>query len=74
MTGQRICAACGLNQDVRPDDARFDVDGSDLCDADAHFIAAEPRALVPDDRLVRHLDDGGEQEIPARKPACLKCL
>ena len=74
MTRQRVAPAAGFNQDVRPDEARLDVDGRDLGDADADFVFAEPRAFVPDDGLVRHLNDGGKQEIPARPPACLECL
>jgi len=50
----------------------LDVDGRHLGDADADFVAAEPRSLAADDRLVRHFDDGGKQEIPARPTARLK--
>jgi hypothetical protein len=62
----------GFDQDVRPDDSRLDMDGRDLGDADADLVLAEPRAFVPDDRLVRHLDDGGEKKIAARPPARLE--
>src|SRR5208282_2569532 len=74
MTRQRIGAAGGFNQNVSPNDSGLDVDGRDLADADADFVTAEPRAFVADDGLVRHLDDGGKQEIPVRPPACLECL
>ena len=72
VTGERVRAAAGFDQDVRPDDARLDVDGRDLADADADLILAEPRTLVADDRLVRHLNDGAKQMIPPRPAACLE--
>jgi hypothetical protein len=48
--------------------------GCDLGDADANFVLAEPRAFAPDDRFVRHLDDGGKKKIPVRPAARLKCF
>jgi len=72
VTRQRIAAAGGFDQNIRPDDAGLDVDGRHLGDADADFVAAEPRPFASDDRLVRHLDDGGKQEIPMCPTACLK--
>jgi hypothetical protein len=44
----------------------------DFADADANLVLAEPRTLVPNNRLVRHLDDRGKKKIPARPSACLK--
>ncbi len=66
------CRRTGFNQNVRPNDSRLDVNGRDLGDADADFVAAEPRPFMPGDRLVRHLDNRGEQQITARPPARLK--
>src|ERR1017187_7145704 len=74
VTRQRVAAAGRFNQNVRPKDAGLDVDGRDLGDADADFVLAEPRPFAADDRLVRHFDDGGKQEIPARPTARLKCF
>jgi hypothetical protein len=74
MARQRVAAAGGFNQNIRPDESRFDVDGRNLGDTDTDFVAAEPRAFVADDRPVRHLDDGGEKKISMRPPARLKCL
>jgi hypothetical protein len=71
---QRIAAAGRLDQNIRPENSRLDVDGRDLGDADADFVLAEPRPLVPDDRLVRDLDDRREKPIPGRQPARLKCF
>jgi len=42
VTDQRIAAAGRFNQNIRPDDSRFDVNGRHLRDADADFILAEP--------------------------------
>jgi hypothetical protein len=50
------------------------VNGRDFGDADADFIAAEPRSLVTDDCFVRHLNDGGKKKIVMRPPARLKCF
>ena len=71
---QRVGAAGRFNQDFRPENSRLDMHRRDLGNADADFVLAEPRTLVTDDRLIRHLDDGGKQEIPARPPAGLKCF
>lgn len=72
MAGERVRAAAGFDQDVRPDEARLDVDGGDLADADAYLVPAEPRALVADDRPVRHLNDGAKQMIAAGPAARLE--
>jgi len=72
VTPQRVGAAGRFNQDFRPENSRPDMHRGDLGNADAHFVLAEPRTLVPDDRLVRHFNEGGKQEIPARPPAGLK--
>ena len=74
VTRQRVAATGRFNQNVRPKDSSFDVNGRHLGDADADFVLAELRSLVPDDRLVRHFDDGGKKEIPARPTARLKCF
>ena len=72
VTRQRVAAAARLDQNVRPDDAGFDMHRRDLADADADFVLAEPRPLVPDDRLVRNFDHGGEKVISHRPTAGLK--
>ena len=69
---QRVAAAGRFNQNVRPNDSRLDVNGRNLRDADADLVAAKPRPFMPDDRLVRHLDNRGEKKIAARQPARLK--
>ena len=71
---QRVAAAGRFNQNVRPNDSRLDVNGRNLRDADADLVAAKPRPFMPDDRLVRHLDNRGEKKIAARQPARLKCF
>jgi len=72
VTRQRIAAAGRLNQNVRPNDSRLDVNGRDFGDADADFVAAEPRSLATDNRLVRHFDNGGKKKIAMRPAARLK--
>src|SRR5665213_982955 len=69
VTRQRVAAAARFDQNIRPDDPRLDMHRRDLGDADADLVLAEPRALVPDDSLVRHLDDGGEKKISVRPAA-----
>ncbi len=65
VAGERVGAAAGFDEDVRPDHAGFDVDGGHLGNADADLVLAEPRTLVADDRLVRHFDDGGKEVVAA---------
>jgi hypothetical protein len=72
VAGKRVGAATRFNQDVRPDEARLDMDGGDLGEVEANLVLAEPRALVSDDRPVRHHNDRGEQVIPARPAARAK--
>ena len=72
MTRQRIGAAGGLNQNIRPKDARLDVDGGDLGDADAHVILGEPGAFAPGNRFVAHFDARREEEITSRPAAGAK--
>src|ERR1022692_2781449 len=72
VTGKRVGAATRFNQDVRPDEARLDMDGGDLGEVEANLVLAEPRALVSDDRPVRHHNDSGGQVIPARPAARAK--
>ena len=74
VAGQRVAAPGRFNQNIRPDEAGPDMNGGHLVDADADFVAAEPCPLMPDDRPVRHLDDGGKKEITARPPARFKCF
>ena len=66
VTGQRIAAAGRFDQDIRPQDAGLDVDGSNFVDADADFIDAEPGAFVPNHRLVGNFDAGWEKRIALR--------
>jgi len=42
VAGERVRAAAGLNQDVRPDQSCLNVDGSHLGHADADLVFAEP--------------------------------
>ena len=69
---QGIAAAGRFNQDVRPEDSGPDMNRSYLGDVDADFVLADPGTFMPDDRPVRHLDDGGEKKITARQPARFK--
>jgi len=64
VAGQRIGAAAGFNQNIRPHETRLDMDGGDLGNADADLVLAEPRTLVADDRAVGHFDDRGEKMVP----------
>ena len=43
-----------------------------MVDIDVDLIPAEPRALMADDRLIRHLDDRAEKMIPASPAAGAK--
>src|SRR5580704_9912920 len=45
---ERVGTAAGLNQNVRPNNSRLNVDGRDLGNTDADFVLAEPRAFVAD--------------------------
>ena len=72
VAGERVGAATGFNQYVRPDNAGLDVDGGNLVDADTDLVLAKPRTLVTDDGIVRHLDDCGEDVISAGPAAGLK--
>jgi hypothetical protein len=38
MAGERVAAAAGLDQDLRPENSGLDVDGRDLGNGDADFI------------------------------------
>lgn len=69
VAGQRIAAAAGFDENVRPDHAGLDVDRRDLGNGDADFVLTEPRAFAADDRLVRDFNNGAEQMIAARPPA-----
>src|SRR5215831_13822900 len=72
MTRQWIRSTGGFDEDVRPENAGLDVNGSDLADADADLVAAEPRTLPACDRFLVDFDDGWEKEIAARPTAGLK--
>ena len=72
VTRQWIRASGGFDEDVRPEDAGLDVDGSDFADADADFVAAEPRTLPACNGLLVDFDDGWEKKIAARPTAGLK--
>ena len=69
---QWIRSSGGFDEDVRPEDAGFDMDGSDLADADADFVATEPRTLAACDGFLVDFDDRWEKEIAARPAAGLK--
>src|SRR5262245_16647802 len=66
MTGQRIGAAGGFNENVRPKHSRFDVHGRHLADAHADFIAAEPRTFPPRHSFLAYLDDRPKKKIATR--------
>ena len=66
---ERIAAAAGFDEDVRPNHAGLDVNGRDFGNGDADLVFAEPRGLAADDRLVRDFDDGAKQMVAARPPA-----
>src|ERR1035437_9431562 len=72
VTRQRAAAAARLDQNVRPNHPRLDMHRGDLADADAHLVLFEPRPFMPDDRLVRHLNDGGKKKIAPRPATRLK--
>ncbi len=65
VAGERVGAAAGFDEDVRPDHAGFDVDGGHLGNTDADLVLAEPRTFVSNDRLVRYFDDGGKEMVAA---------
>ena len=69
VAAQRIGAAAGFDENVRPDHAGLDVNGRDLGNGDADLVLAEPRAFAADDRPVRDFDDGAEQMVAMRPPA-----
>ena len=70
MAGERIRAPRGLNQDVPPEDAAFEVDRGSFVNTHAHFVQREPGALAAYDRFVRDFNAGWEQEVLTRPPAC----
>jgi hypothetical protein len=74
MASERVGAAAGFDEDIRPNHPDFDMDGSNAGNADAHFVLAEQGALVADDGLVRDFNDGGEEKIPSRPATCSKCF
>ena len=41
VAGKRIGTTTGFNQNIRPDDARLDVDGGDLGEIEANLVFAE---------------------------------
>jgi len=61
---QRVRAAGGFDQHVRPDHSRLDMHRRHLRQGDADFVAAEPRPLR---RMTpcRSLDDVGKENSPA---------
>lgn len=69
VAGKRVGATTRFNQDVRPDEARLDVDGGHLGEIDANLVLAKPGAFVSEDCPIRHHNDRGEQVIPARPTA-----
>lgn len=69
VAGERIAAAGGFNEDVRPDHAGLDVHGRDFGDGHADLVLAEPRRLAADDGAVVDFDDGAEEMIATRPPA-----
>src|SRR5882724_8497208 len=69
-----IGSAGGLDANVRPDHAGRDVNGSDLRDGNALFIAAEQSRLHSSHRLRADDESGGEKEVVLRPAAGLKGL
>src|SRR4051812_10750758 len=74
MAGERIAAAGGFNQDIRPHHPGLDVHRSNLENAHADFVLAEPGALAPDHRPVRDFYYRWEQPVSLRPTTGLKCL
>jgi hypothetical protein len=74
MAFERVSAATGFDEDVRPNHPDFDMDGGDTGNADAHFVFAKPGAFAADHGFIRDLDDGGEEKISARPATGLKCF
>jgi len=72
VASERVRATAGFNQDVRPENTGFDVDGGDFGDADADLIFAKPRTFVTDDSLIRHFDDCWKKMVSTSPPASAK--
>src|SRR6266446_5202209 len=72
VAGQRVRAAGGLDQNLRPNQTGLNVYGSHFADAHAHLIHAEPGAFAAAHRLVADLDVSREKQIPARPATGLK--
>ena len=72
VAGDGVGSARGLDANVRPDHAGGDVNGSDLRDGDALFIAAEQSRLHSAHPLRADHESGGENEVALRPAAGLK--
>src|ERR1051326_7714549 len=76
VAGNWITAAGRLNQDVRPNKAGFNVDGSHLRDADAFFVSGEKRAFAARHRFIAHFDVSWKKQVafgPAAGFESLNC-
>ena len=80
VAGERVGAAAGFDQDIRPQEAGLDVDGSHFVDADADFIDAEPGALASNYRPLGDFDARGKKKVALcpttglENLGCHKCL
>src|SRR5439155_6788144 len=72
VAGERVGAAGRFDENIGPDDARFDVNRSDLAEADADFVYAKPGTFAAADGFVADLDVGREQPVAARPTAGLE--
>lgn len=66
VAGERIGPAARFNENVRPNQPGFDVDGRDFGNADADFILAKPGTFAADDGKLRDFNDGGKEEVATR--------
>src|SRR5262249_21642684 len=63
VAGDCVASPGGLDENLGPNHAGADVDGSNFGDADGHLIATEPRPFVAGDRFVADLDPGREEKV-----------
>ena len=62
-TGHWVASAGRFDENLRPNQARFDVHRRYFANRDAHFVLAEPRTFAPRDGLVADFDDGRKEEV-----------
>ena len=72
VTAHRIRAAGRFDQDLRPDQARLDVNGSDFGDRDAHLILAEPGTFAARHRFIADFKNSWKQKVTSSPTAGLE--